>query len=54
MADLVYVAVIAGFFAVCVSYVNWCDRMIGTGSGVDSNAEPPRVLDLGDESELAA
>ena len=29
MRDLVVVAVTACFFALCVVYVRWCDRIIG-------------------------
>lgn len=30
MADVVFVAVALGFFAVCALYTKWCDRMIAT------------------------
>lgn len=29
MADLIFVAVIIGFIALCVAYIGWCDRIIG-------------------------
>lgn len=29
MADIVYIAIVLAFFAICVFYVNWCDRIIG-------------------------
>lgn len=29
MADFVFVGVLIAFFAFCVFYVNWCDRIIG-------------------------
>jgi hypothetical protein len=29
MADIILVAVTLAFIAVCVGYVNWCDRIIG-------------------------
>ena len=29
MADVIFVAVICAFFALCVLYVRWCDRIIG-------------------------
>jgi len=29
MADVIFVAVISAFFALCVVYVRWCDRIIG-------------------------
>ncbi len=29
MRDVVVVAIIAVFFALCVAYVRWCDQIIG-------------------------
>jgi hypothetical protein len=29
MKDVIVVAIIAVFFALCVAYVRWCDRIIG-------------------------
>jgi hypothetical protein len=29
MADIIFVALALAFFAVCVLYVQWCDRIIG-------------------------
>jgi hypothetical protein len=29
MADVVFVAVICAFFALCVVYIRWCDRIVG-------------------------
>ncbi len=29
MADLVFVSIIVAFFALCVVYLRWCDRIIG-------------------------
>lgn len=29
VADLVFVSVIFAFFALCVLYLRWCDRIIG-------------------------
>ena len=29
MADIVFVAIALAFFAICVLYVQWCDRIIG-------------------------
>ena len=31
MRDVIVVAVTAAFFALCVAYVRWCDRIIGPG-----------------------
>ena len=30
--DLIVLLVIAAFFGVCVAYIRWCDRIIGTGT----------------------
>ena len=36
MADLVFVSILVAFFALCVVYLRWCDRIIGPDeSGVD-------------------
>ena len=35
MRDLVILAVTACFFALCVAYVRWCDRIIGPDPDVD-------------------
>ena len=29
MGDLIFVLATLAFFAICVAYVNWCDRIIG-------------------------
>ena len=29
MADVIFVAVVCAFFALCVVYIRWCDRIIG-------------------------
>ena len=29
MADLIFVSVLVAFFALCVAYLRWCDRIIG-------------------------
>ncbi len=29
MADLIFVSVLVGFFALCVAYLRWCDLIIG-------------------------
>ena len=29
MADLIFVSIIIAFFALCVLYLRWCDRIIG-------------------------
>jgi hypothetical protein len=30
MADLILVSILVAFIAMCVAYVGWCDRIIGT------------------------
>jgi len=29
VADVIFVAVIGAFFALCIVYIRWCDRIIG-------------------------
>jgi len=36
MADLVLVALILAFAAVCVAYISWCDRIIGSGEPISA------------------
>lgn len=45
MGDLIFVLVTLAFFAICVAYVNWCDRIIGPDefvAGSDS-ADPTQA-----------
>ena len=34
MADVIFVAVICAFFALCVGYIRWCDRIIGSDDSI--------------------
>lgn len=45
MADLVYVAVIVGFFVLCVAYVTGLDRLVGPDP--EDLPEPPAPGDVG-------
>ena len=44
MRDLLMLVLIAAFFAMCIAYVAWCDRIIGpdaapfAGGGTDAGA----------------
>ena len=40
MADLVYILITIAFFALCVGYVGFADRIISRGEA-DPVAEPP-------------
>lgn len=40
MGDLIFVLATLAFFAICVAYVNWCDRIIGPD---EFGAEPESV-----------
>ncbi len=42
MADVIFVAVICAFFALCVVYIRWCDRIIGPDD-VDPSVTPTIV-----------
>lgn len=57
MADIILVAVTLAFIAICVGYVNWCDRIIGpddfgsesgseslTSAGVPATKDPTAAL----------
>ena len=53
MADVIFVAVICAFFALCVAYVRWCDRIIGPDMTSPTVAgEPDHDADL--DSDRAA
>ena len=48
MADLVLVAVIVAFTMLCVAYISWCDRIIGSDEPMSTpepapNADPVTV-----------
>ncbi len=51
MADVAFVAIAIGFFAICVLYVRWCDSIMGRDdtASVDtlgeSDAAPDAVVD---------
>jgi hypothetical protein len=38
MADLVLVAILVAFIALCVAYVAWCDRIISGDPGAADSA----------------
>lgn len=47
MADVVFVALIGAFFASCVSYIGWCDRIVGADDVVPAvNDESGEDTDL--------
>jgi hypothetical protein len=51
MRDVIVLAVIAVFFALCVAYVRWCDHIIGPDpdglhDDVDAAAGEPAPLDV--------
>jgi hypothetical protein len=54
MADIIFIAVALGFFALCALYVRWCDRIIGPD--LFAAAEPADETDVIDETigEVAA
>ena len=35
MADVLFVAIVVVFFAICVAYVSWCDRLVGPDPSAD-------------------
>lgn len=48
MADVVFIAIALGFFALCVLYVEWCDRIIGAD---DPTVEVPKIADTDTDTE---
>ena len=39
MADFIFVSLLVAFTALCVAYISWCDRIIGSdepGNGASS------------------
>ncbi len=48
MADVIFVADICAFFALCVVYIRWCDRIIGTDEFV------PAELDVREPTPIRA
>ena len=48
MSDVIFLATILGFFALCVAYIKLCDRIIGSDAEVDfalSDDEHDAALD---------
>lgn len=41
MADLVLIAVLVAFIALCVAYVAWCDRIIGDDTPAENPGDSP-------------
>ena len=39
MADLVFIAIVVAFFALCVGYVRVCDRIIGPDPRIERTDE---------------
>ena len=57
MRDVVVLAVIALFFAVCVAYVHWCDRIIGPDPDDlrdDERSDTDRLVDVAAASVATA
>ena len=48
MADIVFVAVIIGFFAVCVAFVLGCDRIVRSGDDGSSDTRGGDVVSADD------
>jgi hypothetical protein len=49
VADVIFVAVICAFFALCVVYIRWCDRIVGPDGADPSVTSDDRV---GDERDV--
>ena len=53
MYDIISVAFIVGFFALCVLYVHGCDRILGPGEELETVVEPSAPGDPADEAAAA-
>jgi hypothetical protein len=54
MRDVIVLAIIAVFFALCVAYVRWCDRIIGPDPADLGEDDAGDVDDADVVDELAA
>ena len=45
MGDLIYVAIVVGFFAICVAYVRACDAIVGPDGDLSRHPEPATAPD---------
>ena len=48
MADIILVAATLVFVAICVGYVSWCDRIVGTDDASDRTTEAQAATDAAD------
>jgi hypothetical protein len=53
MKDLIVIVTTLAFFALCVAYVRWCDRMIGPDD-VTASVEADEGVDRSVDHEVAA
>ena len=53
MRDVVVLAVITAFFALCVAYVWWCDRIIGPDPDVSDDHAVGELVRADAEEVLA-
>ena len=57
MADVIYVGVICAFFALCVVYIRWCDRIIGPDdltAPASENSVGTTDIDVSDASQVGS
>ena len=40
MADVIYVSIFVAFTSLCVAYISWCDRIIGSDEPGTNVAAP--------------
>jgi hypothetical protein len=55
VVDVLFILITVAFFAICVAYVRWCDRIIGVDEWTSEHADgaPPGAIGLAPE-EVAA
>ena len=55
VADLLFILITVAFFAICVAYVRWCDRIIGADEWTSGHADgTPPVAVAAEPEEVAA
>jgi len=43
MADVIFVAIIVAFTALCIAYIAWCDRIIGPDEPDNASGDVARA-----------
>ena len=55
VADVLFILITVAFFAICVAYVRWCDRIIGADEWTSEHGDgAPPVAVVVEPEEVAA